>query len=135
MWPVDDTVSAVDTTSNVMGAAEFSCGANPPVHVIDAAVPAGIESATASGITTTVPATVEVTATSVTPLPPHVVELDQIAADAVIVMDAVWTALLTGVPDAVPANAPPAFVVMVQSFVGLVPPSEVPRILRVSPLA
>ena len=132
-------MSAVDTTSNVMGAAEFSCGANPPVHVIDAAVPAGIELAAASGITTTVPPTVEVTATSVTPLPPHVVELDQIAADAVIVMDAVWTALLTGVPDAVPANAPTAFVVMfvvmVQSFVGLVPPSEVPRILRVSPLA
>ena len=42
---------------------------------------------------------------------------------------------LTGVPDAVPANSLTAFVVMVQSFVGLVPPSEVPRILRVSPLA
>jgi hypothetical protein len=43
--------------------------------------------------------------------------------------------MAAGVPAAVPANPPAAFVVMVQSFVPSTPPSAEPRITRVSPLA
>tara|TARA_B110000208_G_scaffold191247_2_gene257497 strand:- start:2390 stop:3163 length:774 start_codon:yes stop_codon:yes gene_type:complete len=43
--------------------------------------------------------------------------------------------MAAGVPAAVPTNAPTALVVIVQSFAGLAPPREVPRMTRVSPVA
>jgi hypothetical protein len=43
--------------------------------------------------------------------------------------------IAAGVPVAVPTKPPFAFAVIVQSFKGVAPPNEVPRITRVSPLA
>ena len=117
--------------SNVMGVALFAWGANPPVHVIDAAVPAGIAPPATRGITTAILFAFGVMRTDATPSPAHVVVLIQIAVDAVIVID---TRESTGVPvtmtpesnERAPVPAAPV-TVRVQSFAPSTPP-------RVDPL-
>ena len=163
VWAVISISSVVDEAENSTGPAVFAFVLSPPRQVKisswPAAEPAPITIASVSASVVVCEVVELVTATDVAPAHVHVTLVAsaklQRAFDAVSVIvlvartDRVGVTLiimplgvpdaLTGVPDAVPANAPTAFVVMfvvmVQSFVGLVPPSEVPRILRVSPLA